>query len=69
MQVPQDIAAMGFGDLGFARHAHPAISTVRIDGTAIGRQAARFIIDRADGRPVEQKVIDLGFSLVERASA
>ncbi|MDL9999436.1 LacI family DNA-binding transcriptional regulator [Variovorax sp. J22P240] len=69
MRVPQDIAAMGFGDLGFARHAHPAISTVRIDGTAIGRQAARFIIDRAEGRPVEQKVIDLGFSLIERASA
>jgi len=69
MRVPQDIAAMGFGDLGFARHAHPAISTVRIDGTAIGRQAARFIIDRAEGRPVEQKVIDLGFSLVERSSA
>ncbi|MDM0107918.1 LacI family DNA-binding transcriptional regulator [Variovorax sp. J22R24] len=69
MRVPQDIAAMGFGDLGFAQHAHPAISTVRIDGTAIGRQAARFIIDRAEGRPVEQKVVDLGFSLIERASA
>jgi LacI family gluconate utilization system Gnt-I transcriptional repressor len=69
LRVPQDIAAMGFGDLGFARHAHPAISTVRIDGTAIGRQAARFIIDRAEGRPVEAKVIDIGFSLVERASA
>jgi LacI family gluconate utilization system Gnt-I transcriptional repressor len=60
---------MGFGDLAFARHAHPAISTVRIDGTAIGRQAARFIIDRAEGRTVEHKVLDLGFSLIERDSA
>lgn len=69
MNVPKDLAVMGFGDLGFARFTHPAISTVRIDGTAIGRQAARFIIDRAEGRPVEQKVLDLGFSLVERDSA
>jgi len=69
LRVPEDIAAMGFGDLAFARHAHPAISTVRIDGTAIGRQAARFIIDRAEGRTVEHKVLDLGFSLIERDSA
>jgi LacI family gluconate utilization system Gnt-I transcriptional repressor len=69
LRIPQEIAVMGFGDLGFARHTHPAISTVRIDGTAIGRQAARFIIDRAEGRAVDAKVIDIGFSLVERASA
>ncbi|MGJ7509214.1 LacI family DNA-binding transcriptional regulator [Variovorax sp. GT1P44] len=69
LRIPEDIAVMGFGDMGFARHAHPAISTVRIDGTAIGRQAARFIMDRAEGRPVDAKVIDIGFSLVERASA
>ena len=69
LAVPGDIAVMGFGDLDFARHAYPAISTVRIDGTAIGRQAARFIVDRAEGRPVEQKVVDLGFTLIERASA
>lgn len=68
LRVPQDLAVIGFGDLAFAQHAHPAITTVRIDGTGIGRQAARFIVDRAEGREVEQKVIDLGFSLIERQS-
>jgi LacI family gluconate utilization system Gnt-I transcriptional repressor len=42
---------------------------VRIDGTAIGRQAARFIVHRAEGRPVAERVIDVGFSIVPRASA
>ena len=68
LRVPGDIGVMGFGDLAFAQHAHPAITTVRIDGTAIGRQAARFIVERARGVEVTQKVIDLGFSLVERDS-
>jgi len=42
---------------------------VRIDGTAIGRQAARFVIDRAAGRPIPERIIDLGFKLIARASA
>ncbi|WPB56426.1 LacI family DNA-binding transcriptional regulator [Xylophilus sp. GOD-11R] len=69
LRVPQDIAVMGFGDLAFARDAHPAITTVRIDGTGIGRIAAGFIADRAEGRPVDESLVDVGFSLVERGSA
>lgn len=69
LQVPRDIAVMGFGDLSFARHAWPAITTVRIDGTGIGRQSAAFIADRAEGKAVAQPVVDIGFSLIGRESA
>ena len=69
LDVPGRLAVMGFGDLEFAADLNPALSTVRIDGAAIGRQAAQFIIDRAEGRAVAQRVIDLGFSIVERQSA
>jgi LacI family gluconate utilization system Gnt-I transcriptional repressor len=67
--VPERLAIVGFGDLEFAADLHPALTTVRIDGMGIGRQAARFIVDRAEGRPVEPRVVDIGFSIIERGSS
>jgi LacI family gluconate utilization system Gnt-I transcriptional repressor len=69
IMIPQQLAVVGFGDLGFAGDLHPALTTVRIDGNAIGRQAARFIIERASGRTVNDRVHDIGFLIVERDSA
>jgi LacI family gluconate utilization system Gnt-I transcriptional repressor len=66
LDVPGRLAIMGFGDVPFAADMVPALSTVRINGADIGRLAARWLIDRAEGRPVEQPVRDMGFSIVER---
>jgi LacI family transcriptional regulator, gluconate utilization system Gnt-I transcriptional repressor len=41
---------------------------VRINGAVIGRQAAQFIVERAEGRSVDPRVIDIGFAIVERES-
>jgi LacI family gluconate utilization system Gnt-I transcriptional repressor len=67
--VPARLAVVGFGDLTFAADLHPALTTVRIDGTSIGRHAARFILDRVEGREPAERVIDVGFQIVERDSA
>jgi len=67
--APGQLAVVGFGDLEFAADLHPALTTVRIDGEAIGRQAAQFIVDRAEGREVAQRVVDVGFSIIDRQSA
>lgn len=69
LSIPDDVAVMGFGDMPFAAHTYPPLTTIHIDGRAIGQQAARFILDRADKRDVGPLVRDVGFSIVKRASA
>jgi LacI family gluconate utilization system Gnt-I transcriptional repressor len=69
LRVPDDLAVVGFGDFDFVADLEPALTSVRINGAAIGEQAARFLVARAEGQRVEHKVVDVGFSIVERASA
>ena len=69
MRVPDDLAVVGFGDIDFAADMSPALTTVHIDAATIGRQAADFIVARAEGRAVEPRVVDIGFAIVERESA
>jgi LacI family transcriptional regulator, gluconate utilization system Gnt-I transcriptional repressor len=67
--VPGQLAVVGFGDQDFAADLEPALTTVHINGAAIGRQAAQFIVERAEGRNIEQRIVDIGFKIVERASS
>ena len=69
ISVPEKIAVVGYGNLNFAADTLPPLTTVSVDGSAIGRLAAGCIIDRAQGRLVAEPVVDVGFSIIERASA
>lgn len=67
--VPGQLAVVGFGDIDFAQTVSPSLTTVRIDGTRMGQTAARLIADRAEGQPVSDPVVDIGFSIIGRESA
>ena len=67
--VPERLAIVGFGDVPYVADMVPALTTVHINGREMGQKAARFLIDRAEGRQIDQPIIDIGFSIVERDSA
>ena len=69
IDVPGQLAIMGFGDTPLASDMVPALSSVRINGEEIGRLAARYLMDRAEGRGVTRPIVDVGFSVIERDSA
>jgi LacI family gluconate utilization system Gnt-I transcriptional repressor len=60
---------MGFGNVPFMEDMIPSLTTVKINGAQIGRLAAQFLVDRAQGKAIAQPILDVGFSIVERESA
>lgn len=69
LRIPDDIAVVGFGNLEAAAAMHPSLTTVQIDGRAIGEQAARFLLACAEDKAPEERIIDVGFKILERDSA
>ncbi len=68
LSIPDQLAVIGFGDQPYAAYTFPALTTVRFDRRAIGRKAAIAILARIKGDLTVENVIDVGFSIVERAT-
>lgn len=68
LTIPQDLAVMGFGDLSSAAQVYPALSTVRVDGHAIGEQVAQALLERftSSDNAADPIRIDTGFSMIDR---
>jgi LacI family gluconate utilization system Gnt-I transcriptional repressor len=69
LKVPQKLKVIGYGDQSFGKDADPPLTSLRIDGAAIGRMAAEMLVARATGLAPAKKIVDIGFSIVERESA
>lgn len=66
--VPAALGIVGFGDLTYAAHLHPPLTSVRVDGARIGSEAARLIVARARGETADRAIVDVGFSVVSRGT-
>lgn len=68
LTVPGEVAVFGFGDMNFAAHTWPPLSTVRIDGRLIGEQSASALLQRLSGENESNFRLDVGFTLIDRGT-
>ena len=67
--VPGRIGIAGYGDMDLAAQLYPPLTTVRVNRYEMGRRAARQLLDRLAGNMDLPTIVDLGFEIVDRASA
>jgi len=66
LSIPDQIALVGFGDQPYAAHTHPALTTIKFDRALIGQKSAEALLSHLNNEPIQQKVVDVGFQLIER---
>jgi LacI family gluconate utilization system Gnt-I transcriptional repressor len=67
--IPGQLAISGFEDMEIASFVRPTLTTVRISRHEIGARAAEMLLDRIDGKAVQQPVVDLGYEIVQRETS
>ncbi|WP_454003062.1 substrate-binding domain-containing protein [Afipia felis] len=67
LRVPKDISIIGVDDLDLASHVSPALTTVHLPSTELGREAARILLAKLSGADTAQTV-ELPVELTIRSS-
>lgn len=68
LRVPDDIAIAGNGDLDFAEHMRPSLTTIRIPSYDMGLAAGRMLLRRLGGQEVAARVQTQPIALKARQS-
>ena len=68
INVPGDLAICGFNDIEASRFVNPSLTSVQVGRYEMGVKAAEMVIQRLNGEPVEQKIIDMGYQIKKRQS-
>ena len=55
--MPDDVAVVGFDDLGFAQFLNPPLTTVRAPTEAVGRIATERLFDRLEENPSNEVTV------------
>ncbi|WP_231937011.1 LacI family DNA-binding transcriptional regulator [Caballeronia udeis] len=69
LDIPRRLRVIGYGDMNFAKDTDPPLTTIRIDGTRIGKLAASLLVERIRDGEVDRRVVDVGFKLIERETS
>jgi DNA-binding LacI/PurR family transcriptional regulator len=66
LRVPQDIAIVGFDDIHAASHAHPPLTTVRVNKELLGRTGLELLLSRGtDQILIETELVVRGSTVVK----
>lgn len=68
VDVPGQVAVIGFGDLDPSSASHPPLTTIRPPHADMGRRIAQMVLARAANPDMDPQQVDLGFDLIERGS-
>ena len=68
MPIPERIAIAGYGDLYFAAHIQPRLTSVHVFDYEVGRQAGQMLLRRLNGESIAQPVIQVPVRLEIRGS-
>jgi len=68
LNVPDDLSIVGFDDIDLAREVHPALTTVHVHKTWLGRLAVQRLIQRAQYPDQPRIAVTVATHLVERES-
>lgn len=67
--VPKRLAVMGFADLPIAAGIEPSLTSIQVRATEMGQRAGKLLLQSMAGDSVHERIVDLGYAVVERASA
>jgi LacI family transcriptional regulator, gluconate utilization system Gnt-I transcriptional repressor len=67
--VPGELAIASFGDSDLAPLISPALTTIRIPRYDLGRIAGEMLLKRFAGEALEERIVDLGFTLMKRETS
>lgn len=68
LQAPDQISLVGFDDIDLAQHVRPALTTMHVDKTGMGRMAVQMLANRVEFPHSEQVTSVLSPRLIERDS-
>ena len=68
LNIPADVAIVGFDDSENSHLVEPELTSIHVDKTAMGRIAAERLIAQIDGEPAEKCVIQTPVELIVRQS-